>query len=208
MKTIPVLFCMPRTIYHTFPQCDVYDEARDAFTYPGGLPVIAHPPCRLWSRMKAFSTAPETEKQTAWFALDMVRTYGGVLEHPADSSFWKAANLPTGSQRDEYGGFTLVVDQHAFGHRARKRTWLYIVGIYPGQIPAYPISWELPTMWVTTSQKKFKKKSLGPRERSATPILFAEFLIKIIHEIHHARLPHGHPAQPPLSGAIHPEDSA
>ncbi len=200
---IPVLFAMPKSVYNTFPECDVYDEKRDAYTYPGGAPVIAHPPCRLWSRMRSFSTAPESEKQTAWFALEMVRRYGGVLEHPADSSFWKAAGLPTGYQKDQYGGFTLVIDQHAFGHRARKRTWLYIVGVHPRDIPPYPISWELPKYIVTTTKRNSTRKELHTKERNATPTLFAKFLIAIIHEIHRTNY-HRHQAkaEAPATGAF------
>lgn len=89
-----VLFVERNSIYKTFPGLDCYDEDRDARTFPGGMPVIAHPPCRLWGRLRSFSTAPESEKDLARFAVAMVRQWGGVLEHPAHSTLWKDRGLP------------------------------------------------------------------------------------------------------------------
>ena len=43
---IAVLCARHDSPYKAIPTCDVYDEARDARTFPGGVPVIAHPPCR------------------------------------------------------------------------------------------------------------------------------------------------------------------
>jgi hypothetical protein len=69
-------------------------------------------------------------------ALLAVQTFGGVLEHPAGSLAWKYFGLPrpgregwTGSFRDP--GLTTEVSQVSYGHRARKRTWLYCVGVDP-----------------------------------------------------------------------------
>ena len=38
-----------KSIYKTMPGVDAYDRLRDALTFSGGMPVIAHPPCRAWS---------------------------------------------------------------------------------------------------------------------------------------------------------------
>ena len=46
MTQVAVLFARADSIYKTLPGCDVYDIKRDARTWPGGCPVVAHPPCR------------------------------------------------------------------------------------------------------------------------------------------------------------------
>lgn len=91
---IAVLFARKDSVYKTIPECDVYDQERDALTWLGGVPAICHPPCRLWGRLRQFSTAPIEEKQLAIFAVDQVRKHGGILEHPSGSSLWDACNLP------------------------------------------------------------------------------------------------------------------
>lgn len=184
-KTVAVLFARKDSNYKKRPECDVYDIDRDAMTYTGNLPVIAHPPCRLWSRMKGLSTAPESEKQTAWFALEQVRKNGGVLEHPYMSDFWKAANLPTGLQRDEYGGFTLFIHQHWFGHKAQKKTYLYICGIDPQDVPPYKVTFDAVCYSLATlkGQKTLKKPEISKAEREHTPEELIDFLIQICTKI-------------------------
>ena len=67
-------------------------------------------------------------------ALASVRKWGGVLEHPAYKTSWRAsraAGAPTHSgwvPADFVGGWTCCVEQGAYGHQSRKRTWLYAVG--------------------------------------------------------------------------------
>ena len=39
---------------------------------------------------------------------------------------------------DEYGGFTIEIDQFDFGHVAHKGTKLYICGIDAGELPSLP----------------------------------------------------------------------
>lgn len=104
MKKVAVLFARKDSIYKTMPECDVYDIERNALTFPGGLPIIAHPPCRSWGRLKFFSNGDHKEKQLAIWAVRQIRKNGGVLEHPETSSLWKVLGLPLGSQRDKWGG--------------------------------------------------------------------------------------------------------
>jgi len=94
MRTVAVLFADRDSIYKTLPGVDVYDVDRDARTFPGGMPVVAHPPCRLWGNVWANHPNPlqkpdPQEKDLALFAVDAVRRCGGVLEHPASSRLWK-----------------------------------------------------------------------------------------------------------------------
>ena len=80
----------------------------------------------------------EGERELAYFALAQVRLNGGILEHPTTSRLWKEANLPVGMLQDEWGGFTVDVDQWDFGHLANKPTRFYICGIAREQLPLLP----------------------------------------------------------------------
>jgi hypothetical protein len=88
--TVAVLFARSVSVYKTLPGVDVWDEARDARWWPGGGPVVAHPPCRLWAKLRQFAKArdPVMERQLAIDAVRRVQRYGGVLEHPAESTLW------------------------------------------------------------------------------------------------------------------------
>lgn len=138
MSQVAVLFARRDSVYKALPGCDVFDADRDARTYAGSLPVVAHPPCRSWGRLRAFATPAPGERDLALFAVDQLRRCGGVLEHPAWSTLFAAAGLPGPGLRDGFGGWTLPILQSAWGHRADKATWLYIVGIEPAQLPVIP----------------------------------------------------------------------
>ena len=100
---------------------------------------MAHPPCRAWGKLFYFAKPRAGEKELGPFAANQVRRFGGVLEHPKDSKLWAAAGLPVPGQVDAYGGWTLPISQHWWGHRAEKMTWLYIVGCKPQDIPPIPL---------------------------------------------------------------------
>ena len=140
MQTVAVLFARADSVYKTLPGCDVYDIERDARTWPGGAPIVAHPPCRAWGRLRAFAKPRHDEKDLARWAASQVRQWGGVLEHPESSTLWADQQLPRyQNERDGHGGWTLPIHQFWFGHRAQKRTWLYIVGVNPWEIPDFPL---------------------------------------------------------------------
>lgn len=177
-----VLFARADSIYKTIPCCDVYDITRDARTYPGGLPVIAHPPCRAWGRLRQFAKPRPDEKALALWAVDQVRQWGGVLEHPASSSLWPTVGLPTGKERDKWGGFTLSVDQFWWGHRAKKRTWLYICGPDLAEVPVIPLRFDAVTHTVgsmTTGRKSKKLPEITKAEREHTPPALAHWLVEL-----------------------------
>lgn len=139
MTPVAVLFARQDSFYKTLPGCDVYDIDRDARTFQGGMPVVAHPPCRAWASLRHHAKPRDGEKELAFFAIESVRANGGVLEHPWLSTLWQVAGLPAPGAIDEYGGWTLPIDQNWWGHRARKRTRLYIVGIRPVELPDMPL---------------------------------------------------------------------
>lgn len=110
---------------------ETYDVARDARTFKGSGPVVAHPPCGPWGRL---SWRCNQDPETARHAVDQVRRVGGVLEHPNGSRLFKAMGIPVGDwsnperETDQWGGYTIRVNQIDMGHRGIKSTILYIVG--------------------------------------------------------------------------------
>jgi len=167
---IAVLYARSDSFYKSLPGCDVWDIDRDARLWPGGCPVVAHPPCRAWGRLRSFSKPRADEKQLAIHALAMVRIFGGVLEHPAGSTLWSVAGLPRPGFFDEFGGWTLPVNQVWWGHRAEKRTWLYIVGAGMLDLPQIPFFMGYPSCPV---------ERMGKAERERTTPAFSQWLVDL-----------------------------
>lgn len=177
-----VLFARCDSVYKKIDGLDVYDIGRDARSYMGDLPVIAHPPCRAWGRLRHFAKPRHDEKDLAFFAVNQVQRCGGVLEHPEYSTLWGAANLPLPGQIDNYGGFTLPIPQYWFGHKARKNTWLYIVGIRQQDLPDIPIVLG-DAEYVIRTFKGSKKPRVTKAEREHTPYDFALWLVQLAGKI-------------------------
>lgn len=168
------------------PECDVYDIDRDARTWPGGSPAVAHPPCRAWGRLSHMAKPRPDEKDLARFAVAMIRQFGGVLEHPNASRLWDDQNLPIPGSRDEFGGFTLPIFQQWFGHRAEKSTLLYVVGCEPGDVPNIPIVLGAATHVVSTGSTNHIKfgangwrPAISHKEREQTPPELARWLVEL-----------------------------
>lgn len=144
-QTIAALFVETGGCYFNLLGVDPWDEARDARKYAGPHPVVAHPPCQRWGKM--WFGQPLTVKRTGQrkvkgddggcfkAALDCVRAYGGILEHPWGSHAWAHHGLNTPPRiggwvvADFLGGWTCCVEQGRYGHYARKPTLLYAVGV-------------------------------------------------------------------------------
>jgi len=178
---VAVLFVRADSIYKQMPGVDCWDIDRDARLWPGGCPIVAHPPCRAWASLRHCAKPREGEKDLAILAVAHIRKFGGVLEHPAKSTLWKVAQLPT-SGSDEHGGWTLTVDQQWFGHRAQKRTKLYIVGCAPRDIPAIPLALGKAThtvgLW-SGRDKATCRPSISKPEYEGSPPAFAEWLVDL-----------------------------
>jgi len=134
MFDVAVLCCTPASVYKSLA-VDCFDVHRDAFSYSGWRPVVAHPPCRSWGRLRHLAKPLPAERALAIHAVRQVRRCGGVLEHPAGSLLWDglpefgAYPLPAvGAGVDAFGGFSMTLYQSDFGHPAPKHTVLYVVG--------------------------------------------------------------------------------
>lgn len=174
---VAVLFCRSDSVYKGLPGCDVYDADRDARNFSGKLPVVAHPPCRAWGRLSHFAKPRPDEKDLAVMSVELVRNNGGVLEHPTGSKLWKAANLPAPGKQDRFGGFTFPVFQNWFGHKAEKSTFLYICGLSPVQLPAFPLSLDYPEFVVQSALPG--RKHISKAEREHTPVDLAKWLLSV-----------------------------
>ncbi len=179
---ISVLFVAKNSVYKTLTDSsgqplDCWDEDRDALKWPGGNSIVAHPPCRLWCALSHLSTAPESERKLAFFAIESVRKWGGILEHPAHSKFWTAANLPRPGHKDEYG-YCIEIPQYWFGHPADKETWLYFSGVGWLGLPNIPIKLGEAPERFSHQPVRNPRPEIKRHFRSATPIAFARWLVE------------------------------
>ena len=189
--TISALYVAKGGCYFGVAGIDPWDADRDARLYAGPYPVVAHPPCQLWTRFAHVNFArwggehnrPGNDGGCFAAALAAVRRYGGVLEHPAFSDAWKAFNL----QRPEAGKWLLKggewvreVWQSAYGHKARKRTWL----LYCGTVAPSPMIWDRPEAayqigFHDQRGKARNKPTVSGKAASATPAAFRDALVSI-----------------------------
>ncbi len=137
---IAALFVETDGCYFGLDNVDPWDLLRDARTYAGPHPVVAHPPCQRWGRFWHGSTRKPHQfklgEDDGCFAaaLAAVRKWGGVIEHPCDSHAWRHFGLTPpkrhkGWQPAGDGGWTCYVEQGHYGHMSRKPTWLYAYGV-------------------------------------------------------------------------------
>jgi hypothetical protein len=179
MRTIAILFARADSVYKTMPGCDVWDIDRDARKWPGGTPAVCHPPCRAWGKLRHFAKPRPDERDLAIWSVQMVRQWGGVIEHPASSLLWKCAGLPEPGSRDAFGGWTLPVLQWWWGHRAEKATRLYIRGCAHEHLPEIPYRIGEAECMVSGDRRKTGKPGLSQANRERTPPRFAEWLVEV-----------------------------
>jgi hypothetical protein len=136
---IAALYVETEGCYFGLSDVDPWDRERDARRYAGPNPVVAHPPCQRWGRYSEnhpiVGKIARTGDDDGCFAhaLDTVRTFGGVIEHPKDSKafgeeFGFGLGRPMGlgwSRSNDGIGWICQVEQGHYGHFSRKATWLY-----------------------------------------------------------------------------------
>lgn len=181
---IAALFIETGGCYDGLPGVDAWDEARDARRYAGPWPVVAHPPCDRWHMLSAVNHARwgfRINEDGGCFAsaLSAVRTWGGVLEHPAQSRAFRFHGIPQpvsrAWQRTIEGDWITEVDQAAYGHRARKSTWL----LYHGKGPPPLLDWRDARGSHQIGNFDRKLPVMGKGEALATPEPFRDLLISI-----------------------------
>lgn len=178
---IAALYVESGGCYFGLPDVDPWDVGRDARLYAGPHPVVAHPPCERWCQLSAVNAKRwnyRIDDDDGCFvaALQAVRRFGGVLEHPAESRAFKMHRIPEPTfgvwQKTIDGDWTTEVWQSAYGHRARKRTWL----LYNGPTPP-PLNWsrqpgECQIGWFDQKKPQFPKN-----EHPRTPTAFRDLLL-------------------------------
>jgi hypothetical protein len=95
---------------------------------------------------------------------------------------FKEADLPIGMLQDEFGGFTVTIDQYDFGHVAHKATKLYICGIDVNDLPSMPPKNTAPTDRSICGNVKGTKRCTQ-YQREYTPPLLIEWLKTICLKI-------------------------
>jgi hypothetical protein len=193
LRSVAILFADRNSIYKTLPGCDVYDIDRDARTFPGGMPVVAYPPCRTWGKLACRAKAPLDEHGLALWAIETTRRNGGVVEHPATSRLWCESGIPWLGERDKWGGYAFPLLQWWFGHLAEKATRVYVVGVEPKDLPRFQLRIGEPSHVVSSGYShggsrghghRSDKPEVNKRERSATPPAFAEWLVEVARRCH------------------------
>src|SRR5688500_4949476 len=120
---IAALYVHTNGVYFGLEGVDPWDIHRDARKYAGPHPVVAHPPCERWGRYWGGGPSVSIPKRKGddggcfAHALEMVRRFGGVIEHPAASHAWHhfGLNVPPRFGHwvtaDFCGGWTCCVEQ-------------------------------------------------------------------------------------------------
>ncbi len=187
---IAALYVDERGCYAGLPDVEVWGVTRDARLYAGPWPIVAHPPCNSWCQLAPVNEARYGHRvgdDGGCFAaaLEAVRRWGGVLEHPALSLAWRAFGLvePMKHGWIRWGdSWTCQVAQRNYGHRARKWTWLHAVGVDPPSLTWGP--GPAPEAWISADRPRVQLAAAGvaqlsKREAKATPIPFRDLLLSI-----------------------------
>lgn len=201
---IAALYVEEQGVYAGLPDVEVWGASRDARLYAGPHAVVCHPPCERWGRYYSGGPSARVKKKRGddggcfAAALAAVRKFGGVLEHPADSSAWDHFGLRRPQRggwwevADWQGGWTCCVSQGNYGHPAQKDTWLYACHV---ALPS--LKWggsgkrvRLDEGYASTAARKEARargvkpmKRIGERERIATPLPFRDLLLSMARTV-------------------------
>lgn len=208
MERVAALYVDSIGCYSGLPGVDVWGIERDARTYEGPHPVVAHPPCQRWGRYWYGGPSAKVHLKKGddggcfRAALEAVRKWGGVLEHPSDSHAWAAHGLNAPKRRggwvaaDFCGGWTCYVEQGHYGHLSRKGTWLYACGVELPSLPWGKSAQRLPE-WMVEKYGRSKATRIGvmamvggkdkTKIREATPPAFRDMLLEMARSAYRRR---------------------
>lgn len=192
-RVVAALFVEPNGVYYGLEGVEPWDEKRDARLYRGPHPVVAHPPCGRWcmplAKVNETRYGHRVGDDGGCFdaALRAVSHYGGMLEHPANTAAWNHFGLAKpkrgvwtfNAHVNSKTGWVAQVAQSAYGHRARKRTWLYYCG---STTPPPDLDWSEPPPTAVTSWLQRTNTTLPritKREADRTPIAFRDLLLSL-----------------------------
>lgn len=189
---IAALFVEKNGVYYGQNDIWPWSIEEDARKYAGPYSVVCHPPCNLWGKFARVNykrwggehNRPGNDGGCFASAVDSVRRYGGVLEHPAYSYAWETYEL----ERPIFGKWNRSTDtewvteiwQSAYGHKARKKTWL----LYSGSTPPFSLRWEKKEAeyqigFHDQRGKGRNKPTISGKNASATPVEFRDELINL-----------------------------
>jgi hypothetical protein len=205
---IAALFVETDGCYFGIEDVDPWDKARVARRYDGPYPVVAHPPCERWGRYWSGGPSAKVRRKLGddggcfASALESVRRWGGVLEHPEASQAWRVHGLIPPMRGGGWSvagdghAWTCCVEQGSYGHRARKATWLYAVRC---QLPV--LRWRARGTFLRldegfhssesarqqraariANQEKARER-IKDKERAATPIEFRDLLLDLARSV-------------------------
>lgn len=173
MRVVSALCVSATSVYHGMDGVESYDSRRDARTFAGDTPIVAHPPCRAWSAMTRHQAKPEPgERELGIWCCEQLLTCGGVLEQPAHSGLFAAAGFPTPGCRSSGDVWTLEVWQAWWGYPIRKATWLAFAGVDPATV-------ETPFRLHPRGQDGRLFQKMSKKQRAETIPAFAEWLVGI-----------------------------
>jgi hypothetical protein len=201
---VAALYVQPGGIYAGLEGVDLWDKERDARQYDGPHPIVAHPPCPRWGRYwrgspyavaRGLNDFKKGEDDGCFEAtLAAVARFGGVAEHPADSSAWKHFHLNVPPRCGGWvmanwdGLWTCYVEQGHYGHFMRKGTWLIaakvdLPSLRWGKSPRRLCPDAVAKFGYDKAVKRGTMLSVGgggrDDERSATPLPFRDLLLDI-----------------------------
>lgn len=192
---IAALYVETNGCYFNLPSVDPWDINRDARTYQGPHPVIAHPPCERWGRFAEGSMTIKNKvagDDGGCFkaALESLTRWGGVLEHPAHSKAWAAFGIPTPPKAGwlkvwNTDVWTCEVEQGHYGHPARKKTWL--LAARPPELIWGPCEQRLPAKRLAERGYESARRcgiiaNMSSRQRQRTPPEFRDLLLSIARQ--------------------------
>lgn len=181
---VSALFVETNGVYFGLEGVDPWDVKRDARLYAGPHPVVAHPPCERWSQMnqvnaKRYGYRMGEDGGCFASALSSLRTWGGILEHPAETRAFRAFGIPRPPRhawaKTADGDWITEVNQSAYGHRATKRTWL----VYRGDQLPPRLNWRKIRGTHQIGGFDVTLPQLPKRERATSPIAFRDLLLSI-----------------------------
>lgn len=181
--------------YRKLENVRCYDDFQDANRFDCATPIVAHAPCRAWSRSFCHQAKPAPgEKELGLKCAEWLKVCGGVLEHPAHSHLFEAAGLPRAGQR--IGELvTVEVLQSWWGYELKKRTWFCF-----SHIDIDALDWPFNLKTPYNNAKRFRE--MTTKRRSHTVAALAQWLVDAARKCtlpSHALVPQLEPdTRPPI----------